>query len=100
MRSGSQACRLDDRPLQSLCVPGSAGIRACLFLQYRQSRQGCLRSQGAEFTAHNTMTKERILEYLARMPFVPPPKLRNAHAQTIAGTVIPRRFKAVAENSE
>jgi len=46
------------------------------------------------------MTKERILEYLARMPFVPPPKLRNAHAQTIAGTVIPRRFKAVAENSE
>ena len=56
--------------------------------------------QGAEFTAHNTMTKERILEHFSRMPFVPPPKLRNAHAQTLAGTVIRRRFKAVAENSE
>lgn len=46
------------------------------------------------------MTKERILEQLSRTPFVPPPKLRNAHAQTLAGTLIPRRFKAVAENSE
>jgi len=46
------------------------------------------------------MTKERILEHLSRTPFVPPSKLRNAHAQTIAGTIIPRRFKAVVENSE
>ncbi len=46
------------------------------------------------------MTKERILQHLARTPFVAPPKLRNAHAQTLAGTLIPRRFKAVAENSE
>ena len=45
------------------------------------------------------MTKERILERLSRTPFVPPPKLRNAHAQTLAGTLIPRRFKAVIENS-
>jgi len=46
------------------------------------------------------MTKEHILEHLARMAFIPPPKLRNAHAQTLAGAVIPRRFKVVAENSE
>ncbi|HSE38452.1 MAG TPA: alpha/beta fold hydrolase, partial [Blastocatellia bacterium] len=47
-----------------------------------------------------TMTKESLLERLARTPFIPPPKLRNAHAQTLAGTVIPRRFKAVLENSQ
>jgi predicted alpha/beta-fold hydrolase len=46
------------------------------------------------------MTKGRILEHLGRTPFIPLPKLRNAHAQTLAGTLIPRRFKAVAENSE
>jgi uncharacterized protein len=43
------------------------------------------------------MTKDRILEHLARIPFVPPPKLRNAHAQTVAGTLIPRRFKLGTE---
>ncbi|MEK6323745.1 MAG: alpha/beta fold hydrolase [Acidobacteriota bacterium] len=46
------------------------------------------------------MTKDRILEHLARTPFVPPPKLRNAHAQTLAGTLIPRRFKFVTESAE
>lgn len=46
------------------------------------------------------MKKERVLEHLARTPFVPPPKLKNAHAQTLAGTLIPRRFKLVLENSE
>jgi uncharacterized protein len=46
------------------------------------------------------MTKDRILEHLGRMPFIPPQRLRNSHAQTLAGTVIPRRFKAVSENSE
>ncbi|HLF85073.1 MAG TPA: alpha/beta fold hydrolase [Blastocatellia bacterium] len=46
------------------------------------------------------MKKERILEHLGRKPFIPPPKLRNAHAQTLAGTLVPRRFKVVAENSE
>lgn len=52
-----------------------------------------------EFTAQITMTKESILKHLARIPFIPPPKLKNAHAQTLAGTVIPRRFKSVVENS-
>ena len=46
------------------------------------------------------MTKERILEQLSRTPFIPPPKLRNAHAQTLAGTLIRRRFKLPAEASE
>jgi predicted alpha/beta-fold hydrolase len=46
------------------------------------------------------MMKEDILKYFARMPFVPPQTLRNAHAQTVAGTLLPRRFKIVAENSE
>ena len=45
------------------------------------------------------MTKERILEHLGRIPFIPPPKLRNAHAQTLAGTLIPRRF-TIHERSE
>lgn len=44
--------------------------------------------------------KERILEQLGGMPFIPPQRLRNSHAQTLAGTVIPRRFKAVPANSE
>jgi predicted alpha/beta-fold hydrolase len=46
------------------------------------------------------MTKETILERLSRTPFIPPAKLKNGHAQTIAGTMIPRRFKAVVENSQ
>jgi predicted alpha/beta-fold hydrolase len=46
------------------------------------------------------MTKERILEHLNRTPFSPPPKLRNPHAQTLAGTLIPRRFKLVTDNTE
>src|SRR5215471_18055572 len=46
------------------------------------------------------MLKERIIEQLERVPFTPPPRLRNGHAQTLAGTLIPRRFKAVFENSQ
>jgi predicted alpha/beta-fold hydrolase len=46
------------------------------------------------------MTKDRILEHLARSPFVAAPKLRNAHAQTLAGTLIPRRFRLVNEPAE
>jgi predicted alpha/beta-fold hydrolase len=76
-KAAVKPCGLNDRPLQSLCAP-----------------------EGAECTAHDTMTKENILQHLSRTPFIPPPKLKNAHAQTVAGTVIPRRFKAVVENSE
>lgn len=57
-------------------------------------------SARAECTVHTTMTKESILEHLGRTPFIPPQKLRNAHAQTLAGTLIPRRFEVVAERSE
>ncbi|HZM88528.1 MAG TPA: alpha/beta fold hydrolase [Blastocatellia bacterium] len=46
------------------------------------------------------MTKESILIHLGRTPFVPPPKLKNAHAQTLAGAVMPRRFKGVIESSQ
>jgi predicted alpha/beta-fold hydrolase len=46
------------------------------------------------------MKKETILECLARTPFIPPARLKNPHAQTIAGTMIPRRFGAAVENSE
>ena len=46
------------------------------------------------------MNKELIVSHIARMPFNPPPKLKNAHAQTLAGTVIPRRFNAILRNSE
>jgi len=46
------------------------------------------------------MTKDRILEHLAGTPFIPPPRLRNAHAQTLAGTLMPRRFKHINETAE
>jgi predicted alpha/beta-fold hydrolase len=46
------------------------------------------------------ITKDEIINRLARMPFVPHPALRNAHAQTLIGTVLRRRFKLVVENSE
>jgi predicted alpha/beta-fold hydrolase len=46
------------------------------------------------------MTKDRILEHLAQTPFIPSPKLRNAHAQTLAGNFVPRRFGLVTERSE
>jgi uncharacterized protein len=46
------------------------------------------------------MNKELLLERLSRMPFNAPPKLKNAHAQTLAGTVIPRRFSVILKNSE
>ena len=46
------------------------------------------------------MKKELILKHLARMPFEPPPKLRNRHAQTLAGTLVKRRFKVVPQNNE
>lgn len=54
----------------------------------------------AESTLQENMTKDLILEHFARMPFEPPPKLRNPHAQTLAGTLIKRRFKVVTQNSE
>lgn len=46
------------------------------------------------------MTKEDILRRLSETPFVPAPAIKNAHAQTIMGTLIPRRFKRVTENTE
>ncbi|HEX8091012.1 MAG TPA: alpha/beta fold hydrolase [Blastocatellia bacterium] len=46
------------------------------------------------------MTKENILKQLSEAPFVPHPAIKNAHAQTIMGTLIPRRFKRVTENTE
>jgi len=54
----------------------------------------------AECTLREKMKKELILEHLARMPFEPPAKLRNPHAQTLAGTLVKRRFKVVTQNSE
>src|SRR4030095_6384986 len=33
-------------------------------------------------------------------PFVPHPALKNGHAQTLAGALIPRRFKLTTENRE
>ncbi|HKG20883.1 MAG TPA: alpha/beta fold hydrolase [Blastocatellia bacterium] len=44
--------------------------------------------------------KDKIGEQLASTPFIPHPALKNPHAQTIMGTLIPRRFKLVQQNSE
>jgi uncharacterized protein len=46
------------------------------------------------------MTKEEIINQLERTPFTPHPALRNAHSQTLAGTLIRRRFKLAIEISE
>ena len=46
------------------------------------------------------VTKDEILNQLARTPFIPHPALKNAHAQTLAGSLIRRRFKLVLENVE
>jgi predicted alpha/beta-fold hydrolase len=46
------------------------------------------------------MTKENILKQLSEIPFAPHPAMKNAHAQTIIGVLIPRRFKLVTENTE
>lgn len=46
------------------------------------------------------MTKENIIRHLNEDPFIPHPAIKNAHAQTIAGSVFPRRFKLVDEWSE
>jgi uncharacterized protein len=46
------------------------------------------------------MTKENILKRLRTIPFAPHPAMKNAHAQTIMGALIPRRFKLVTENTE
>jgi predicted alpha/beta-fold hydrolase len=46
------------------------------------------------------MTKETILKQLSSIAFAPHPAMKNAHAQTIVGVLIPRRFKLVVENTE
>jgi predicted alpha/beta-fold hydrolase len=46
------------------------------------------------------MVKEKIIERLSETPFIPHPALRNPHAQTIAGTLIPRRQGLAAKSAE
>lgn len=46
------------------------------------------------------MTKDIILRQLEREAFIPHPALKNPHAQTIAGTWLPRRFKLIEGHSE
>ena len=46
------------------------------------------------------MTTADIIKHLEKHPFIPHPALRNAHAQTIAGTLIPRRFKSMDSRTE
>jgi predicted alpha/beta-fold hydrolase len=46
------------------------------------------------------MVKEKIIERLSKTPFIPHPALRNPHAQTIAGTLIPRRPGMAAKSAE
>jgi uncharacterized protein len=46
------------------------------------------------------MTKDAILNELGKRRFVPHPALKNGHTQTLAGALIPRRFRRVIENRE
>ena len=46
------------------------------------------------------MTKAAITKHLEKHPFIPHPALKNPHAQTIAGSMIPRRFKTIDARTE
>jgi predicted alpha/beta-fold hydrolase len=46
------------------------------------------------------MTKGSITERLLQHPFIPHAALKNAHAQTLAGHFIPRRFKIIHARTE
>src|SRR6266478_6438195 len=46
------------------------------------------------------MTKTDIAKRLEKSPFIPHPALKNPHAQTIAGTMIRRRFKSLDDRTE
>ncbi|HSB09931.1 MAG TPA: hypothetical protein VLM38_10635, partial [Blastocatellia bacterium] len=46
------------------------------------------------------MTKVSIIERLVEHPFIPHSALKNAHAQTLAGHFIPRRFRMVDRRPE
>lgn len=54
----------------------------------------------AESSSRTAMTKEDILKQLSGALFIPHPAMKNAHAQTIMGALIPRRFRLVTENTE
>jgi len=53
-----------------------------------------------EFQTEHRMNRDQMIERFNQHPFVPHPALKNPHAQTIAGTLIPRRFKSIVERSE
>jgi uncharacterized protein len=46
------------------------------------------------------MTRADITNHLEKHPFIPHPALKNPHAQTIAGTLIRRRFKSLDARTE
>lgn len=46
------------------------------------------------------MTRGEVRKHFEKHPFVPHSALKNPHAQTIAGTMIPRRFKIVEKQTE
>lgn len=46
------------------------------------------------------MTREEIAEQLSHTPFIPHRALRSAHAQTILSSILPRRGKLLARNTE
>jgi len=46
------------------------------------------------------MTKAELLKQLTATPFIPHAALKNGHTQTLAGTLMRRRFKRVPENTE
>ena len=46
------------------------------------------------------MIEQDVIKHLQQRPFVPHPALKNAHAQTLAGHFIPRRFKMIHSRTE
>ena len=46
------------------------------------------------------MIEQDVIKHLQQHPFVPHPALRNAHAQTLAGYFIRRRFKVINRRTE
>jgi len=46
------------------------------------------------------MIEQSVIKHLQQHPFVPHPALKNAHAQTLAGYFIRRRFKVINTSTE
>lgn len=61
---------------------------------------GSIKSSVLNVAAEPAMMEESLIEQITQRPFVPHPAIRNAHAQTIIGYLLPRRTGLLNQNIE